>query len=118
MNKREYYYLNRERFLEKKKEELNTIEGRSKNLLRCYKKEDKRNNRGESDLTVEWLIDNILLPQVGKNRYMPCHFRHFIWTILDNRTHVNVTLPDGKLLKFTNRLDAVKWCDENQEKLK
>ena len=49
---------------------------------------------------------------------MPCHFRHFIWTILDNRTHVNVTLPDGKLLKFTNRLDAVKWCDENQEKLK
>lgn len=64
------------------------------------------------------VIDNVLLPQVGKNRYMPCHFRHFIWTILDNRTHVNVTLPDGKLLKFTNRLDAVKWCDENQEKLK
>ena len=60
MNKREYYYTNRERFLEKKKEELNTIEGRAKNLLRCYEKEDKKNNRGKGNLTTEWLIDNIL----------------------------------------------------------
>jgi len=64
------------------------------------------------------VVDNVLLKEVGKNRYIPCHLRHYIWTIIDNRTHLNVKLPDGKLLKFTNRADAMKWCEENQERLK
>ena len=66
---------------------------------------------------VRGVIDNVLIPQIGKNRYMPCHYRRYIWTVIDNRTHVNV-IVNGKLLKFTNRLDAVKWCEQNQERLK
>lgn len=45
----------------KKLEKLNTLTGRADNLIRCYKREDLKNNRGECDLTVEWLIDNILM---------------------------------------------------------
>ena len=63
------------------------------------------------------VIDNVIIPQAGKNRYIPCHSKHYIWTIIDNRTHLKVTLENGKLLKFTNRADAVKWCKENQESL-
>ena len=62
------------------------------------------------------VIDNVILPKVGKYRYIPCHYKHFIWTILDNKTHRNLEI-DGKLLKFPKREDAVKWCDENNELL-
>lgn len=59
--KREYYKAHREHFLKMKREKLNTLEGRAENLIRCYKKEDKKYGRGECDLSVQWLIDNILL---------------------------------------------------------
>ena len=59
--KREYYKVHREHFLKMKNEKLNTLEGRAENLIRCYKKEDQKYNRGEGDLTVQWVIENILL---------------------------------------------------------
>lgn len=62
------------------------------------------------------VIDNVLLKEVGKYRYIPCHYRHYIWTIIDNVTHKYVE-RNGKLLKFTNRLDATSWCNSNQEEL-
>lgn len=33
--------------------------GRAKNLLSSYKHNDKKNNRGECTITVEWIMDNI-----------------------------------------------------------
>lgn len=63
------------------------------------------------------VVDNVLLPEVGKNRYMPCHYRHFIWSILDNKTHRCLELSPGKIIKFNTRLEAVKWCELHQEKL-
>lgn len=58
--KREYYKVHREHFLKMKNEKLSTLEGRAENLIRCYKKEDQKNNRGEGDLTAQWIVDNIM----------------------------------------------------------
>jgi len=64
------------------------------------------------------VVDNVLLKEIGKYRYIPCHYRHYIWTIIDNTIHRYVEIKPGNLLKFTNRRDAMEWCEKNQEKLK
>ena len=63
------------------------------------------------------VVDNVLLNEVGKNRFIPCHYRHYIWTIIDNITHKYYEISPDKLLKFTNRKDAMDWCELHQEKL-
>lgn len=65
-----YYQANRERILEQMKEwretnkeyfkeYLNTQMGRASNLLSAYNQSDKKHNRGQGDLTAQWIIDNI-----------------------------------------------------------
>jgi len=63
------------------------------------------------------VIDNVLLKEVGKNRFIPCHYRHFIWSVLDNTTHRCYEISPGKILKFNTRLEAMDWCEKHQQKL-
>lgn len=41
-------------------EYINTPIGRASNLLGGYRREDRKYNRGEGDLTKEWIVENIL----------------------------------------------------------
>lgn len=65
-NKKKYYQDNRDVFLKKSSEYNSTKEGRSKKLLRTYKRNDKNANRGECTLTAEWIVENIFSK--------PCHY--------------------------------------------
>lgn len=62
MNK-EYYILNREKYLEYFKKYNEKKKGtpirRAKILLSRYNQKDKINNRGKGDLTSKWIVDNI-----------------------------------------------------------
>lgn len=73
-NKSEYYQANKEKVLEyraewyqtnkKRKAEYNTEYyatpiGRAVNLLNAYNQADRKANRGQGDLTVQWIVDNI-----------------------------------------------------------
>ena len=58
-----YYYDNREEILEQKKNNCKTPIGRAKMLIKSYKHEDKKYNRGECTLTPEWIVENIFSGQ-------------------------------------------------------
>ena len=60
------YFTEEERLQAKKKAQKeaskrynNSKKGRAKNLLNCYKSEDKKYNRGECTLTAEWIVEHI-----------------------------------------------------------
>ena len=61
---KEYYTANREKRLKQQKEYnkeyYKTPMGRASNLLNAYNRNDKKYNRGEGDLTAQWIADNIL----------------------------------------------------------
>ena len=55
------YWKNNKNIMSKKhKEWYNTIEGRAISLYHRYKQKDIEHNRGENDLTAEWIAENIL----------------------------------------------------------
>lgn len=58
-----YYQKNKEVLKEKQKQYmkryLDTKIGRAKILLGSYNKEDEKYNRGQGDLTPEWIVENI-----------------------------------------------------------
>lgn len=51
-----YYKTNKEKVSDYYK---NTPYGRALYLISGYKREDKKYNRGESDLTADWIVENI-----------------------------------------------------------
>lgn len=51
-NKKEYAYKYQKKY-------RNTPMGRAFYILNNYIREDKKHNRGESDLTPEWIVENI-----------------------------------------------------------
>ena len=55
----EHYKQNRDKILAKLAEYDSTPMGRAKYLLRNYRREDKKYNRGECNLDVGWIIENI-----------------------------------------------------------
>jgi hypothetical protein len=57
---KEYRDNNKDKISDQKKEYDFTFNGRAHNLINRYKKCDRRHNRGECTLTVEWVIENIL----------------------------------------------------------
>jgi len=63
------------------------------------------------------VIDNVLLGELGSHRYMPCHFKHFIWNIMDKKTNSFLKDSNGNMIKFTNRSDCFSYCEKIQEKL-
>lgn len=54
-----YYNENKEKWNKKHLENYNTPIGRATCLLRAYTNQDIKHNRGEGDLTPEWIIENI-----------------------------------------------------------
>lgn len=61
--RKQYYQDNAERYKEYSKENqkqyYNTPIGRAHKLVKAYNREDKKYNRGEGDLTAEWIVENI-----------------------------------------------------------
>lgn len=57
--KKKCYLKNKDRYLQKAKEIYQTKEGRASALLKAYNKADRDKGRGEGNLTVQWIIDNI-----------------------------------------------------------
>lgn len=55
-----YYEKHREACLKKVKEYQNTKIGKATKMLHDYRRKDKYYNRGEGDLTAQWIVDNIL----------------------------------------------------------
>lgn len=55
----EYLKKYKETHKEEIKEWYKSKKGRASYLLQNYKREDRKYNRGECDLTVEWIINNI-----------------------------------------------------------
>lgn len=55
----EYLKEYRKNHKEEAKEWYKTKKGRASYLLQNYRREDRKYNRGDCDLTVEWIIDNI-----------------------------------------------------------
>ena len=56
---RKYYQKNREKLIKKQNEYNQTPIGRATNLITTYTQEDKKHNRGQGDLTAEWVVENI-----------------------------------------------------------
>lgn len=60
----QYYLDNKEELLTKQKELTKeyrkTPMGRAVNLVNNYKRHDRLHNRGEGDLTPQWVVENIL----------------------------------------------------------
>lgn len=61
--KKKCYLKNKDIYLQKARELYQTKEGRASALLRAYNKADRDKGRGEGDLTVQWIIDNIFTKQ-------------------------------------------------------
>jgi len=53
------YYKHREQKLEQKRRYNSTQFGRAVNLLSSYNKSDRDMNRGEGNLTAQWIVENI-----------------------------------------------------------
>ena len=61
--RKEYYQDNKDSIAERKKKYYQTPIGRASTLVRNYKWNDKKCNRGKCTLTVQWIIDNIFSGQ-------------------------------------------------------
>ena len=61
---KKYWEANKDKITERWKQYYNTKKGRAIILLSGYKQKDKKYNRGECTLTVEWIIENIFSGQV------------------------------------------------------
>lgn len=59
-----YRTVNREKIVERLRIYHSTKNGRAKSLLGGYKRNDKKNNRGECTLTSDWIVENIFSGQV------------------------------------------------------
>lgn len=59
-----YRETNKVIIAERQKSYRNTKNGRARTLLANYKRKDKKLNRGECTLTVEWIVENIFSGQV------------------------------------------------------
>ena len=57
--KKEYYQANKDKIAEQKKEYRKTPMGRALHLLNRYNQSDREHNRGQGDLTAQWIVDNI-----------------------------------------------------------
>lgn len=58
-SKRKYDEQNKEKKLELQREWRKTPKGRATMLLSTYKTSDRKMGRGESDITPEWIVENI-----------------------------------------------------------
>lgn len=54
-----YYEKHKEECLKKVKEYQKTKIGKATKMLNDYRRKDKHYNRGEVDLTAQWIVDNI-----------------------------------------------------------
>ena len=54
-----YYQSNKDKVLEQQKQYRQTPMGRAINLVKNYKRNDKKYDRGECTLTAQWIMDNI-----------------------------------------------------------
>ena len=54
-----YIQKNKDKIREYKNEWRKTMYGRASMLLGGYKQKDKLHNRGECDITAQWIVDNI-----------------------------------------------------------
>lgn len=61
--KKQYYQDNREELAEYYKQYYQTPMGRALCLVRNYRRNDKKYNRGECTLTAQWIIENIFSGQ-------------------------------------------------------
>lgn len=59
MKRRLYREASKERIHQEQAEYRNTKEGRAKSILGAYNYSDRKYNRGEGDLTSEWIVENI-----------------------------------------------------------
>ena len=57
--RKEYYQANKEKIAEQKKEYRKTPMGRALYLVSAYNQADREANRGQGDLTAEWIVENI-----------------------------------------------------------
>ena len=55
-----YREANKEELAEYRKNYLNTKHGWAYSILHNYNKADKKYNRGKGDLTVDWIVENVL----------------------------------------------------------
>ena len=62
----EYYQRNKEKRAAYLAEKRKTPKGRAKMLIDSYRREDKKYDRGECALTVDWIVKNIFS--------QPCHY--------------------------------------------
>lgn len=73
---KQYYQDNKNEIIEKQKQYYKTKFGRASNLVKAYRREDKKYNRGECTLTPQWVVDNIFSGQ-------KCHYcKETDWTKL------------------------------------
>ena len=54
-----YRAAHKEEILVKQAEYRSTPFGRATNLVSTYRKEDKKNNRGECTIDAQWVVDNV-----------------------------------------------------------
>ena len=111
---REYYKNNKELVLSKQQEKYNLHLERATRLLYAYKVADKQKNRGECDLTPQWIVDNIFTK--------PCaHCGESDWhkigcNRLDNSKPHTMDNVEPCCYKCNSRLNAIESCRDSEGK--
>lgn len=112
---KEWALKNQERIKERMEKYKNTVEGRSVLLYNGYKNDDKHHNRGEGDITAEWIAEHILS--------QPCvHCGETDWTKigcnrLDNTKPHTKDNVEPCCWKCNNKLGRVYTSEKNQKKV-